>query len=76
MNPAVSIVCYNDRVAVHLLSRSRSVLLLLPFNSQGQHADHSVALLFAGGTCMRYLSVSGPLDSLVARNYKSPVSLI
>ena len=36
--------------------------LLLPFNSQGQHTDHSGALLFAGGTCMRYLYVSGPLD--------------
>ena len=38
------------------------LLLLLPFNSQGQHTDHSGALLFAGGTCMQYLYVSGPLD--------------
>ena len=27
-------------------------LIFLPFNSQGQHTDHSGVLLCAGGTCM------------------------
>ena len=47
---------------MQLFGREGLLLLLLhPFNPQGQDNEHSGAVLFAGGTCVQYWPASGPL---------------